>query len=414
MAYFQYGLTTNYGSATSPTTFSVALGDIDFFRPLAYLTAGQRYHYRVVASNHVGTVYGSDQSFATPLNFSPPGSTFTGGDPGEGLDLQGTFVHAVNIGGNGAPGLVGDANFTTDSAPGVSLTAPESTVQTINPGANPNFGATANDDRLEQALRSIRYTAAPAPLTVTLGNLQAGRRYKLQLLFIEACCDGIFNVRVNGAMLLANFRFLDYGSSGTPLAITHTFTAGGTSAGIELGVTLPYSGDGTPPLSALTLEDLSTAGSRLPNAAARRGCPTARSTSASPGQLGQTTPIWPPRTWPCPSPRGQTSAGRPKPRPAPASSDSRTPKPQVPPKVLPGPASTSSPTPKRRAARANTTACANPDPCSRRCETAADFRPSLRQRGEGRRSEALKKHSTFNAQRPSRWRAWVRGSGLRR
>src|SRR5687768_7329550 len=39
-------------------------------------------------------------------------TVFTGGDPGEGLDMQGNFTYAVNVGPSGAAGKVGDANFT--------------------------------------------------------------------------------------------------------------------------------------------------------------------------------------------------------------------------------------------------------------------------------------------------------------
>ena len=71
-AYFQYGLTTSYGSTTSTqnvaagTTMRVATG-------LTGLAANTVYHFRAVASNGGGTVYGADMTFQTPL--PPPSGT---------------------------------------------------------------------------------------------------------------------------------------------------------------------------------------------------------------------------------------------------------------------------------------------------------------------------------------------------
>ena len=45
-----------------------------------------------------------------------------GADASEGLDFQGTFAYAVNVGPDGATGPIHDANFTADSAPGIYIT----------------------------------------------------------------------------------------------------------------------------------------------------------------------------------------------------------------------------------------------------------------------------------------------------
>src|SRR5688500_11429176 len=62
---------------------------------------------------------------------------FTGGEAGEGLDLDGDFVHAVNVRGPGA-GQVRDAVFTDEATAGVSVIAGN---EIINWHA-PNYGAT--------------------------------------------------------------------------------------------------------------------------------------------------------------------------------------------------------------------------------------------------------------------------------
>lgn len=179
--------------------------------------------------------------------------TFTGGDAGEGLDLQGDFQYAVNMGTNGAPGQIGDAVFTADTAAGVTLSNAGAIIDNYSA---PNYGATTNDDRLEQAMRSIRHRGTNGNMTVTLGSLQRGRSYKLQLLFVEECCDRAFDVKVNGVTVFEDFRLQDFGVSGAPLVITHSFFATGTTASIVLdgnGIT-DTTLDRNPTLSAFTLE----------------------------------------------------------------------------------------------------------------------------------------------------------------
>jgi hypothetical protein len=248
-AYFQYGLTTSYGSYSTTNSLAAANTSISVSNLVGSLSPGATYHFRLVASNSAGTATGVDQVIG---NF-PHG--FTGAAPGQGLDLQGTFVYAVNVGSNAAAGLIGDANFTADNAPGITITAPGSTLNTVPAWANPNFGATTDAIRLAQAMASIRWTSAPGILTVNLAGLQAGRSYQLQLMFIESCCDRVFDVNVNGATIVPNFRILDYGPTGTAVVIPYLFTATTTNALIELGGGTGGS-ENNPTLSAFTLESL--------------------------------------------------------------------------------------------------------------------------------------------------------------
>src|SRR5262245_54140501 len=72
--------------------------------------------------------------------------TFTGGDPGEGLDMQGNFLYAVNVGPDLTGGRVGDAIFTGDNVAGISVSANNS-IAAGGWGAV-NYGATLNDQNL--------------------------------------------------------------------------------------------------------------------------------------------------------------------------------------------------------------------------------------------------------------------------
>ena len=180
---------------------------------------------------------------------------FTGGDLGEGLDLDGDFVYAVNARGPAA-GLVRDANFTDDLAAGVTLTA----VNQILNWTAPDFGATANDDNLEVVMQSIRWSNFPNTVSVDLANLQPGARYRLQLLFGEQCCARGFDVFVEGAQIVDDFApFVTQGGMNTTAqnngaVVTHSFYAGDDTLNIVLGGTDTAFGDDNPILQGFTLE----------------------------------------------------------------------------------------------------------------------------------------------------------------
>ncbi len=124
---------------------------------------------------------------------------FSGGDPGEGLDLQGNFRYAFNVSSAGAAGKAGDADFTADNAPGITVIAPNN----IPNWDSPEFGDTTNDNVLEKVEQSIRYGST---IKVILDNLTPGSTYRLQLLFYEQCCDNRgFNIYADGELVAANF-----------------------------------------------------------------------------------------------------------------------------------------------------------------------------------------------------------------
>jgi hypothetical protein len=64
-AWFQWGTTINYGSLTSVADLGSGTAAVPLSAPLAALTPGVTYHFRVAATNDYGLAYGSDQSFTT-------------------------------------------------------------------------------------------------------------------------------------------------------------------------------------------------------------------------------------------------------------------------------------------------------------------------------------------------------------
>jgi hypothetical protein len=70
--WFEWGTTGAYGSQTAVTSAGAGGGDVPVSAGLTGLTAGTTYHYRLVASNALGTATSADRTFATLLTPAPP------------------------------------------------------------------------------------------------------------------------------------------------------------------------------------------------------------------------------------------------------------------------------------------------------------------------------------------------------
>ena len=185
-------------------------------------------------------------------------STFTGGDPGEGLDMQGAFTYAVHVGGPAGPLPVGDAAFTdVDTTPGIAVTAVNNTAF-----GTPEYGATTNDNNLEQVMDFVRYGAGPGGPVVVSAVVTVGQDYKMQLLFNEACCNREFDVFLNGTLIADNFNpGITQGGTGGPAPqtvgalITETFTATDPLLIVELRGTGAPNTDPNAIFDSMTLEN---------------------------------------------------------------------------------------------------------------------------------------------------------------
>ncbi len=69
--WFQYGTNTNYGSVTAATNLVAGSSPVAVSNLLTGLLQGTTYHYQIVASNFVGTSFGSDATFTTQA-VTPP------------------------------------------------------------------------------------------------------------------------------------------------------------------------------------------------------------------------------------------------------------------------------------------------------------------------------------------------------
>src|SRR5207302_596193 len=63
--WFEYGTTTAYGSSTSIGSLPAGYTATAVMASLTGLLPSKTYHFRLVATNSLGTVYGADKSFKT-------------------------------------------------------------------------------------------------------------------------------------------------------------------------------------------------------------------------------------------------------------------------------------------------------------------------------------------------------------
>src|SRR6266496_3562949 len=145
---------------------------------------------------------------------SDPASTsigiITGGDAGEGLDLDGNFVYALSFGADPTLSVkVRDATFLgliSNEVPGANLVAGNRILNWYQV----YYGDTENDLNLVVATSSIRWSAAADAATpqvvLTLQNIEVGAQYKLQLMFGEQCCNRGFDVFVNDGLIVKDFN----------------------------------------------------------------------------------------------------------------------------------------------------------------------------------------------------------------
>lgn len=198
---------------------------------------------------------------------------FSGGDPGEGLDLEaapgGSFVYAVRFTSEPVPAArtVGGVDFVRElDEPGVTVTTPSglNLVRSNNWATQPEYGATADDESLEEVLWDIYFGQSGTTLSIGAA-IEPNRQYQLQLLFTENFYRGTdrsFDVVIEGVTEVDDLNiYAAGGGSKDPdpdagVVVTYEFFSGpDTTLNIDLAATGNTS-DTTPVISALTLEEV--------------------------------------------------------------------------------------------------------------------------------------------------------------
>ena len=129
---FEYGLTTNYGSTVNSNQSPVSGNTItDVNAIVSGLDVATTYHYRVKATNSLGTSYGSDMSFKTlslapsaithaPTNITPTSATLNGSVNSNGENTTVTFEYGTTT-EYGSSEVANQSPFTGNISKSVSV-----------------------------------------------------------------------------------------------------------------------------------------------------------------------------------------------------------------------------------------------------------------------------------------------------
>jgi hypothetical protein len=204
-------------------------------------------------------------AICTTVSANPVMRAFSGGDPGDGLDLEGDFAYAIDVGTAGMGGqIIDDATFTAEAA-----TTGATVMSNQQDSAIVEFGNTPNDNALESLVSTGRWADTTTNITIDL-NVEAGETYLLQLMFVEgwnATAPGIrqFNIDVEGVNLATNFDITsitgpqELNRAPTPQILTPNpmgavFEYSLTAPDGTLNIVLSHGATDNPRLEALTLE----------------------------------------------------------------------------------------------------------------------------------------------------------------
>ncbi len=205
-----------------------------------------------------------NQPFRLSRAHSTRSTVFSGADAGEGLDFQGNFIAAVNVGG--ASGFtIGDAAFTSDTGVTAENHIPSWQTTTFG-GATPSAG----DVSLRTVMDSIRWSGVgnggPEDIQVSIPGLTPGNTYKLQLLFGESGAGSTRHhaVQVEGKDLIRDFAEGAHRGTDNPTAlgtaVVHEFVAGDDTLNFTLHSLGLVGGDLNQLLNGFTVEDRGVTG----------------------------------------------------------------------------------------------------------------------------------------------------------
>lgn len=186
-------------------------------------------------------------------------TTFTGGDPGEGLNFSGNYLYAVNVNGPGGYTVQGLAFTAENATKGVQITSTHTTTGTVTYGSPT---PTANDTALGNLMSRIRWSQAPNEVVLTYQVLP-GRTYQLQLLLDSSAYNGrTMDVMVDGTPVADNLVLPGPPSTNpTSYLVTHTYTATSPQTVVRLGPSgmvggNPVGGDNNAVLNAFVVKEL--------------------------------------------------------------------------------------------------------------------------------------------------------------
>ena len=184
------------------------------------------------------------------------------------LDFSGTFLNAINIAGNAV--TVGDAAFQRGHAGYNTSNSNESFQNQIT-----SWNATTwSSSGLTELMRGIRWSGGTGHSPyVQFTNATAGKKYKIQALFKERCCNRYFDVYVDGTKIVDDFKPQLSGGNGgsTGRYLTYQFEASSSNVMFRMsgrtsenGGSRLHGNDVNPILNAISIEEVN-AGKKINN-----------------------------------------------------------------------------------------------------------------------------------------------------
>jgi glycosidase len=214
---FQYGRTSNYGSTTSTQNIGSGTNPVPVSASITGLTRGRTYHFRISATNSVGTTLGADQTFVTPNSSQVPTATTN-------------TASSVTVNSATLNGTVNPAGQTT-------------TVQF-------NYGVAPNALTSSTGVQSIGSGTSNVAVNISLTGLSANTTY----YFMVAAVSGIDPNTTTTTGSILTFTTAPVTPSVTTSAATSLATTSATlngtvnpngsstSANFEYGLTSSYGG----------------------------------------------------------------------------------------------------------------------------------------------------------------------------
>ncbi|MGA3083672.1 MAG: hypothetical protein ABSE95_02630 [Thermodesulfobacteriota bacterium] len=172
--YFEWGLTTSYGNTTSSQSAGNGVSDVPISAGLSGLASNTLYHYRIVATNSFGITYGSDMTFMTLADTTPPSLNITSHYNGQHVTTSSIILSGTaSDSGYGEDGIqqvtVNGSRANNDTITG-SGTANWSKAVALNAGAN-SITVIAYDNSTNHnsttVILTIYYNFARAPSVLT-------------------------------------------------------------------------------------------------------------------------------------------------------------------------------------------------------------------------------------------------------
>ena len=199
VVYYQYGVTTNYGSQTSSQNLAAGSSPIAVNAAISGLQSGIVYHFRLVTVTSQGTFYSADQIFATPgAPLVITGSFVAAGKTGfscDGLlnplgdttlywfeygDKAGNYEHQtapVNAGSGEPIGPGSSGEDPQNASNGIAWVPVRATINLLAPGevhfrlvASNGYGITYGEDQMLDLLPASANVVEPTVLYTSTGT----------------------------------------------------------------------------------------------------------------------------------------------------------------------------------------------------------------------------------------------------